>query len=238
MPQRRFYLDTETTGFKYNQGDRVIEIGVVEAIDNVRTGREFHCLLNPDRDIDADSTRVHGHTRESLQNERRFADVMHEFIAFIEGGEVVVHNADFDANFLNAELKRASYPKTIWEICDFTDSLATARRVAPGLKNHKLDTLLAHYGVDSSSRTLHGAIIDARLLADLYITMDRQHDLSRPSIEVDRPRSEVSFIDRTSLPALPRIAVSEEAQARHEKYLDGMGAPPVARASRSPSMRV
>ncbi len=169
---RQIFLDTETTGLHADSGDRIIEIGAIELIGRERTGRQFHRYLKPDRPIDAGATKVHGISDEQLRDCPRFAEVVEEFIDFVRGAELVAHNADFDIGFLDAELARLGDYSTgsMKEICRVFDTLGEARRKHPGSSN-SLDALCARYGIDTSHRTLHGALKDANLLAQLYLAM-------------------------------------------------------------------
>jgi DNA polymerase III subunit epsilon len=173
---RQIVLDTETTGLEPELGHRIIEIGCVELLNRRPTGRTFHHYLNPDRDIDKGALEVHGITMEQLQNKPRFADVVDEFMAFISGAELVIHNAAFDVAFIDAELKRhatiaPSYAgRVVNNECRVLDSLALARQMHPGQRNN-LDALCKRYSIDNSHRELHGALLDARILADVYLAM-------------------------------------------------------------------
>lgn len=235
---RQIFFDTETTGLSPKEGHRIVEIAAVETVDGVATGREFHRLLNPDRDVPEDSTKVHGHTLESLRSQPRFRDIAEDLLAFIRGAEMLAHNSPFDEGFLNAELERINYPQTIWEVASFTDTMALARRLNPAQRKLSLDHLLDVYGVDRSMRQIHTAILDSRLLMQLYLKFGEQHDLSRPSLEVDVPRAPIVYL--TNPPVLRVQQVSEQDLALHAAYLDGLEAenkcPPLARqiASRSP----
>ncbi len=169
---RQIFIDTETTGLHADMGDRIIEIGAIEIIRRERTGREFHHYLQPDRPIDAGATMVHGITDEQLADCPRFADIAHEFFAFVRDAQLVAHNAPFDIGFLDAEvalLADAGFT-SIKDICTVFDTLTEARRRHPGSSN-SLDALCGRYGIDTSHRTLHGALKDADLLANLYLAM-------------------------------------------------------------------
>lgn len=168
---RQIVLDTETTGLEPEQGHRIIEIGCVELVNRRRTGREYHQYLNPERAIDAGATDVHGITAEDLANKPRFADIAEEFLRFISGAELVIHNAAFDVAFLNHELARLdSHHGRIQDICKVLDTLELARQMHPGQKN-SLDALCKRYNIDNSQRTVHGALLDAQILADVYLAM-------------------------------------------------------------------
>lgn len=169
---RQIVLDTETTGLSPAEGHRVIEIGAVELMNRRLTGRHFHHYLQPDRLIDPGAQEVHGISNEFLADKPRFADVAGEFLEFIAGAELVIHNAAFDLSFLNAELARLeSAPReSIDALCSVLDTLPMARRLHPGQRN-TLDALCRRYGVDNSGRSLHGALLDAQILADVYLAM-------------------------------------------------------------------
>ena len=171
---RRVVLDTETTGLDVSQGHRVVEIAAVELLDRRPTGRHFHRYLNPEREVDLGAVQVHGLTTEFLADKPRFADVAEELLAFLDGGEVLIHNAAFDVGFLNAELAALGRPG-LASLCTITDTLALARSLHPGKRN-SLDALCERYQVDHSRRTLHGALLDAQLLADVWVAMTRGQD--------------------------------------------------------------
>lgn len=168
---RQIVLDTETTGLEAELGHRIIEIGCVELVNRRPTGRSFHRYLNPERDIEAAALAVHGITGAQLAGQPRFLDIADELLAFIADAELVIHNAAFDVGFLDAELARASGPiRTIASIARVLDTLALARQLHPGQRNN-LDALCKRYSVDNANRELHGALLDARLLADVYLAM-------------------------------------------------------------------
>jgi DNA polymerase-3 subunit epsilon len=164
-------LDTETTGLETELGHRIIEIGCIELVNRRPTGRTFHRYVNPERDIDAAALGVHGIARADLAREPRFVDIADELLAFIADAELVIHNAAFDVGFLDAELARTSEPlRTIASVARVLDTLVLARQLHPGQRNN-LDALCKRYGVDNSNRDLHGALLDARLLTDVYLAM-------------------------------------------------------------------
>jgi len=171
---RRIVLDTETTGLEPSEGHRVIEIACVELFDRRPTGRNFHRYLNPEREIDAAAVQIHGLTTEFLADKPRFADVADEFIEFVEGAELLIHNAPFDVGFLDAELALVGRPG-VRTFCPVTDTLLMAREMHPGKRN-SLDALCERYQVDNSRRSLHGALLDAQLLADVWLAMTRGQD--------------------------------------------------------------
>jgi DNA polymerase-3 subunit epsilon len=167
---RQVVLDTETTGLEVEQRHRVIEIGCVELINRRLTGRKYHQYLNPERDIDPGAEQVHGLTRERLAKEPTFSQVQAEFLEFIHDAELIIHNAPFDVAFLNAELARLETERKIHDVCRVLDTLALARQMHPGQRNN-LDALCKRYAVDNSHRDYHGALLDARILAEVYLAM-------------------------------------------------------------------
>lgn len=167
---RQIVLDTETTGIGHEKGHRVIEIGCLELIDRKLTGEQFHVYLNPDRMIDAGAIKVHGIENSFLADKPRFPDILEDFIAFVDGTELIIHNAPFDVGFLNAELKRAKYTKQLTSHCKVLDTLVLAKQKHPGQRNN-LDALCKRYDVVNSHRKLHGALLDSELLAFVYLAM-------------------------------------------------------------------
>jgi DNA polymerase-3 subunit epsilon len=172
---RQVVLDTETTGLEPERGHRIIEIGCVELVNRRATGRHFHEYLDPERDIDAGAAAVHGLTREKLAGRPKFADVAERFLEFVDGAELVIHNAPFDTGFLDRELERWASGRgadvvPIRARCGVLDPLALARELHPGQRNG-LDALCKRYSIDNSHRQLHGALLDARILADVYLAM-------------------------------------------------------------------
>jgi len=168
---RRIVLDTETTGLEPNEGHRIIELAGLELADRRATGRHFHRYVNPERAVDLAATQVHGLTAEDLADKPRFADIADEFLEFVQGSELLIHNAPFDVAFLNAELTRIGRPE-LETVCRVADTLELARELHPGKKN-SLDALCERYAVDNTRRTLHGALLDAQLLADVWLAMTR-----------------------------------------------------------------
>ena len=183
---RRIVLDTETTGLDTVEGHRIIEVAGIELSGRRPTGRHFHRYVNPEREIDIAATQVHGMTLEDLADKPRFSDIADEFLEFVQGAELLIHNAPFDVAFLDAELARAGRP-SLAGACTVTDTLELARDLHPGRKN-SLDALCERYGVDHSGRTLHGALLDAQLLADVWLAMTRgQETLDIAMDEVAAP---------------------------------------------------
>lgn len=168
MTSRKIVLDTETTGLDPSTGDRLVEIGCVELRNLLPTGETFHRYIDPERDVPMEAFRVHGLSREFLTGKPKFADIAKEFLAFIDDAELVIHNAEFDVKFIDAELKRLDLPTL--DHRRVIDTLALARRKHPGAPN-SLDALCARYGIDNSRRTKHGALMDAEILAEIYLEL-------------------------------------------------------------------
>ncbi|MFC1602804.1 DNA polymerase III subunit epsilon [Pseudomonadota bacterium] len=168
---RQIVLDTETTGLEPKQGHRIIEIGCVELVDRRLTGNNFHQYLQPDREIDDAAVEVHGITTEFLADKPRFEDVVDDFINYVDGAELIIHNAPFDVGFLDAELVKVGKEEGLLErLCTITDTLVMARKKHPGQRN-SLDALCRRYEIDNSQRQLHGALLDSEILADVYLIM-------------------------------------------------------------------
>lgn len=167
---RQIVLDTETTGLELADGHRIIEIGCIELMHRRPSGRTWQRYLQPEREVEAGALAVHGISNEFLASQPRFAEVAAEFLEFIEGAELVIHNAPFDVGFLDAELAKAGIGRGIADCCRVVDTLVVARRLHPGQRN-SLDALCKRYGVDNSRRDLHGALLDARILVDVYLAM-------------------------------------------------------------------
>ncbi|MFL2980447.1 MAG: DNA polymerase III subunit epsilon [Methylophilaceae bacterium] len=169
---RQIFLDTETTGLDPNQGHRVIEIAAVEMNNRQLTNNHYHTYLNPERDIDSAAQEVHGITLDFLQDKPLFNDISNDFLSFIKDAEIIIHNAPFDVGFLNMELGKVSLSKLETYVSSIFDSLLLAKEIRPGQRNN-LDALCKSYGIDNTSRTLHGALLDAQLLSDVYLAMTR-----------------------------------------------------------------
>ena len=167
---RQVVLDTETTGLEWKKGNRVVEIGCAELVERRPTGRTFHCYLNPDREFEPGAQEVTGLTLDFLADKPRFAEVVDEFLAFVEGAELVIHNAAFDVGFLDSELARIDGAGKLLDRCTVEDTLLLARERFPGQRN-SLDALCKRLGVDNSQRQLHGALLDAQILMDVYLAL-------------------------------------------------------------------
>lgn len=217
---RQIFLDTETTGLYPSQGHRIIEIAGVEVINRQLTRNHFHVYLNPDREIDPAAQEVHGITLEFLQDKPRFNDIADEFLDFVKGAELIIHNAPFDIGFLNAELGRIDRNNIEDVSAGIIDTLKLAKDMRPGQRN-SLDALCRHYGIDNSKRTLHGALLDAELLADVYLAMTRgQESLMMEMLETAAVTAEVSM--EASTRALVVLMANAEELAAHEQYLEAL----------------
>ena len=217
---RQIFLDTETTGLDPAQGHRIIEIAAVEVIDRRLTRNHFHVYLNPDRDIDLGAQQVHGISLEFLQDKPHFADVAAELLDFIAGGEVVIHNAPFDVGFLDRELGMIGMPGMRVSCAGITDTLKMAKEMRPGQRNN-LDALCRHFGIDNSTRTLHGALLDAELLADVYLAMTRgQESLMMDMAEPAPLAGDTPPVVRTA--ALKVVPVAADELDAHRQYLTGL----------------
>ena len=219
---RQIVLDTETTGIEPKEGHRIIEIGCVEVVNRKLTGNHFHVYINPGRQIEQEAIEVHGITNEFLQDKPVFADVAQDFVNFIRGAQLVIHNAPFDVGFMDHEFAMEPSTKGVVtrDICDVLDTLMLARKMHPGQKNN-LDALCKRYGIDNSHRTLHGALLDAEILADVYLLMTGGQTklklASSGSSEGDS--NEVRPIRRTAN-KLKVIKASADELLQHEARLD------------------
>lgn len=174
MIDRKIFFDTETTGISPQGGHRIIEVGCVEMINRRLTGNNFHRYINPERDIDAGALAVHGLSVEFLRDKPKFSEIIHDLIAYLKGSELIIHNAPFDTGFMDHEIRLANCGyQDLSHYCQIFDTLSFARRKHPGQKN-SLDALCRRYNIDNSNRTLHGALLDSELLADVYCAMTRE----------------------------------------------------------------
>lgn len=218
---RQVVLDTETTGLDFRLGDRVIEIGCVELNDRKLTGQRFHCYLNPEREVEAGAQAVHGLTNEFLQDKPKFGDVASEFLDFIRGAELVIHNAGFDLGFLNNELALLQAPPLDQHSRGLVDTLKLARELHPGRRN-SLDALCERYGIDNSGRMLHGALLDAELLAEVYLAMTRGQDSLVIDLELP-PAPELTGGALHDRAALRVVRASADELLEHERVLKEIG---------------
>ena len=224
---RQVVLDTETTGLEVVSGHRIIEIGAVEMINRRLTGRTFHKYINPDRDIDDGAKEVHGITEAFLADKPRFADIWPELDAFLAKSELVIHNAPFDVGFLNAEIARMpeggdAKIRRVEDFCEITDSLSLARRKHPGQKNN-LDALCRRYMVDNSQRDLHGALLDAEILADVFLLMtggQAQMFAAAADQDTQQARELAETTAQINATQLQVIRARPEEVAAHHEMLD------------------
>ncbi len=215
---RQIVLDTETTGLSAQDGDRIIEIGCVELLNRKLTGNNRHYYLNPERDIHEDALRVHGISLDFLADKPKFAEVANDLLDYLAGAELIIHNAPFDLGFLDEEFRRLGHGRTRQLVSGVIDTLVMAKEMFPGKRNG-LDALCDRLGVDNSGRTLHGALLDAELLADVYINLTRGQDAL--VMEIDAPGStqaEVRSLDLSRF-ELPVIKPSEQETQAHEALL-------------------
>ena len=215
---RQIFLDTETTGLSPDAGDRIIEVGCIEMVNRRLTGLSKHFYINPERKSHEDAVRIHGLTDDFLADKPVFATIADELMEFLAGADIVIHNAAFDVGFLNAELRRLARPAFGEHVGGITDTLAMAREMFPG-KSNSLDALCRRLEVDNSNRTLHGALLDAGLLAEVYIRLTRGQD----SLVIDTRESQgrtiqVAHIDLAAF-TLPTLLPTAEELAAHEKVL-------------------
>ena len=217
---RLIVLDTETTGLSPDNGDRILELGCVELMHRKLTGRNFHYYINPERESHEEALNVHGITTEFLQDKPKFAQIVDEFLAYVKGADIIIHNAPFDTGFLNKELELAGHPPFKEHVGQVMDTLAMAKEIYPGKRN-SLDALCERLGVSNAARTLHGALLDAELLADVYINLTRGQE----GLLMDQDE----LMDASGKPAARRdysqlrlhvIAPSEEELQAHEGVLD------------------
>jgi len=222
---RQIVLDTETTGLSPKEGHRIIEVGCLEMVDRRLTGNNLHFYINPERDIEKGAAEVHGITSEFLVGKPIFSEIAKELAVFLKGAELIIHNAPFDMGFLDYEFKRlADGSPPISAICSVVDSLVIARRKHPGQKNN-LDALCRRYHVDNSNRDLHGALLDAELLAQVYLLMTGgQGQLFAAAIDKSTSESEVAQLTRISKDRqpLPVVKAEQEELARHEEFVKMM----------------
>jgi DNA polymerase-3 subunit epsilon len=218
---RQIVLDTETTGLSADSGDRIIEIGCVEMVDRKLTGKNLHFYLNPGRDSHEDALKVHGISNEFLKDKPQFSAIADELMAYLEGAELIIHNAPFDLSFLNKELSLTGRAPVKDFVAGVVDSLMMAKELFPGKRN-SLDALCDRLEVDNSGRTLHGALLDAELLADVYINLTRgQNSLVMDDGPEPEPGEPAHAIDLRSI-ELPLLTANEQERAAHESLLAGI----------------
>jgi DNA polymerase III subunit epsilon len=219
---REIVFDTETTGLDPSKGDRVVEIGAVEILNLIPTGRVFHVYIDPERDMPEEAFRVHGLSREFLSQHKKFAQIAQEFVDFIEDSPLVAHNADFDVRFINAEFSLLKLPSLAAD--RIIDTLAMARRLHPG-SPASLDALCQRYGVDTSRREKHGALLDAGLLAEVYAELrgGRQAALSLSAVSVSRRAATGNLLRSRPEPLASRLTAEEESA--HRAFVSALKSP-------------
>ena len=213
---RQVFLDTETTGLDPNQGHRIIEIAAVEINNRQLSENQFHMYVNPERDIDAAAQEVHGITLEFLKDKSLFKDIAEDFLSFIRGSELIIHNAPFDIGFLNMELGRMGLSNVEDHIEKVTDSLVMARELRPGQRNN-LDALCRAYKVDNSKRSQHGALLDAQLLSEVYLGMTRGQEDIAINFSQDEKKLNLGKVNQNQLKV---VHANEEDISSHEAYLE------------------
>jgi len=216
---RQIVLDTETTGLSAETGDRIIELGCVELLGRKLTGHNLHFYFNPGRDSHEDALKVHGISNEFLRDKPPFAQCVDDILAYLQGAELIIHNAPFDLGFLNKELELLGKPPLAGVVSRVLDTLVMAKEMFPGKRN-SLDALCDRLGVDNSGRTLHGALLDAELLADVYIHMTRGQEalLMDATPSSPHPQQPGRRIDLSTL-SLPVLTASEQERAAHQESL-------------------
>ncbi|GAA4014479.1 DNA polymerase III subunit epsilon [Actimicrobium antarcticum] len=219
---RQIVLDTETTGLNPRAGDRIIEVGCVELINRQLTGRNFHCYINPERDSEDGALAVHGLTTEFLSDKPKFAEIVAELRDYISGAEVIIHNAPFDIGFLDAEFKRLDIPLFNAQVGGVIDTLVQAKEMHPGKRN-SLDSLCDRYGVSNAHRALHGALLDAELLAEVYLAMTRgQNSLSMDLGDDDDAQNPDVELELVPLAEIILLPASDDELAEHEAALNSL----------------
>lgn len=219
---RYVVLDTETTGLDPASGHRIVEIGCVELVNRQLTGRNFHTYLNPERDIDPGAENVHGLSRAFLSDHPLFADKAGEFLEFVEGAHIIIHNAAFDVRFLDAELTRLQRPAFNNNCASVIDTLLQAREMHPGKRN-SLDALCDRYGISNAHRTLHGALLDSELLAEVWLAMTRGQNSLVIDVQDDKTtHTQIAGVALADIPELPVFVATDAEQAAHAAYLDGL----------------
>ncbi|MBI3140915.1 MAG: DNA polymerase III subunit epsilon [Rhodocyclales bacterium] len=214
---RHVVLDTETTGLEFRLGDRVIEIGCVELADRKLTGQRFHRYINPEREVEAGALAVHGLSTEFLLDKPKFAETVEPFLEFVRGAELIIHNAAFDVGFLNHELALLGLPPLDQVCAGVVDTLKLAKELHPGRRN-SLDALCERYTIDNSGRTLHGALLDAELLAEVYLAMTRGQESLIIELDAEPAVAADGLHSDERLP-LRVLRASAEELAEHERVL-------------------
>jgi DNA polymerase-3 subunit epsilon len=217
---RQIVLDTETTGLNPRSGDRIIEVGCVEIVNRRLTGNNFHSYINAERDSEEGALAVHGLTTEFLSDKPKFAEIANELRDYVRDAEIIIHNAPFDLAFLDAEFSRLGFPRFADHVAVVTDTLVQAKEMHPGKRN-SLDALCDRYGVSNAHRALHGALLDAELLAEVYLAMTRgQNSFTIDLAEPQAVTTENEIVDTAPVGELIVLKANEEEAAEHESLLD------------------
>jgi len=220
--ERQIVLDTETTGLNPRTGDRVIEVGCVEMINRKLTGNNFHVYINPERDSDPRALEIHGLTTEFLSDKPKFAEIAAGLSEYVQGAEVIIHNASFDLGFLDAEYEKLKLPSFTSQVKTVIDTLIKAKEMHPGKRN-SLDALCDRYGISNAHRQLHGALLDSELLADVYLAMSRGQNSF--VIDVEEPVIESQHVESNHTPSITSIlvrAANEQEIDAHQQLLAGL----------------
>jgi DNA polymerase-3 subunit epsilon len=218
---RQIVLDTETTGLNPRSGDRIIEVGCVELVNRRLTGNNFHSYINPERDSEEGALAVHGLTTEFLSDKPKFAEIAAELRDYISGAEVIIHNAPFDIGFLDAEFSRLSVPPFMQHVAGVIDTLVQAKGMYPGKRN-SLDALCDRYGISNSHRALHGALLDAELLAEVYLAMTRGQNSLTIDLADDRAAQDDGELASVALAQIIVLAASPDELAEHETVMNSL----------------
>jgi len=216
---RQIVLDTETTGLNAREGNRIIEIGCVEIINRRLTGNNFHRYINPERDSEEGALAVHGLTRDFLADKPKFAEIAKEFREYVADAEIIIHNAPFDLAFLDAEYDRIGLPRFVEHVGEIVDTLVQAKQLHPGKRN-SLDSLCDRYEISNAHRTLHGALLDAELLAEVYLAMTRGQESFSIDLGDASGQSGGAGVEVAALENIIVLAASEDEVALHEATLD------------------
>jgi DNA polymerase III subunit epsilon len=217
---RQIVLDTETTGLNARSGDRIIEIGCVELINRQLTGNNFHHYVNPERDSEEGALAVHGLTTEFLSDKPKFVEIVDEFRDYIQGAQVIIHNAPFDVGFLDEELKRVGMPVFKEHISEIVDTLVQAKEMHPGKRN-SLDALCDRYGISNAHRALHGALLDAELLAEVYLAMTRGQNSLTMDLEPETT-GEGAVLEVVAIAEVILLSANDDELAEHEIVMNGL----------------
>lgn len=216
---RQVFYDTETTGVEPQNGDKIVEIAMVEALDGIPTGKVLHHIINPERRIPPETTLIHGLTDASVANKPKFKEILPEILAFMKNAEMIAHHGDFDIGMLNAEFKQANHDKTFWECCEkISDTQEMSKRVFPKSR-HSLVALCKNLGVDDSHRVKHGALIDTELTVQVWkAMMERFPELNTPAEDYKNPAPRAAVVRLTAKPVLPVLKATEAEVLLAQQY--------------------